>query len=411
MDADLKLSIEALGHAFEEFKVDNDARLKLVEDNKHVDPVLLEKIDRINTDMTAIMQMKTQLEDLENAMGRMELPGHEGQSAEQTNALKEHAAAFSKWFRKGGDANFEAMKELEIKASLSTLDDPNGGFLIAPPEFDQAIDRVAGTLSAMRRLATVRTIGVDTFKKLVNQGGTTSGWVAEKESRTETDTPTIREIEINMKEIYAEPGATQISLDDSFMDLANWLADEVSIEFDEEEGTAFITGDGVKRPHGIAAYSKVANASYAWGKTGFITSGSASNLTDLDALIALQHALKPRYRGGATFLMNDSTSEVIRKLKDGDGNYIWRPGLMLGQPDVLLGKPIDYDDNVASISAGTFPIIYANFKRAYLVLDRMGIRILRDPYTSKGNVLFYTTKRVSGGIVMYEAVKLLKISA
>jgi HK97 family phage major capsid protein len=109
--------------------------------------------------------------------------------------------------------------------------------------------------------------------------------------------------------------------------------------------------------------------------------------------------------------MNDLTLATIRKFKDGDGVYIWRPGLDAGAPDTILGKPVEIDDNVDSIGAGKFPVFFGNFKRAYLIIDRLGTRVLRDPYTSKPFVLFYTTKRIGGGLVMPEAMKVLKIAA
>jgi HK97 family phage major capsid protein len=174
---------------------------------------------------------------------------------------------------------------------------------------------------------------------------------------------------------------------------------------------AILNGNGVGQPKGLKAYPMVANASYAWGKIGFTAGGHATLLNNPDALKNLKHSLKPAYRTGASWLMNDSTFLTIDKLKDGDGNYIWRPGLIEGTPDTLLGKPIEYDDNVDNIAANAFPIWFGNFKRAYLIVDRFGIRVLRDPYTSKPYVKFYTTKRVGGGIVMYEAIKALKIAA
>jgi len=321
---------------------------------------------------------------------------------------KAHKAAFDKWFRKGtGEAE---LKDLQIQASASTLSDPDGGFTV-PEEVETAIDRVAQTVSAMRRISTVRSISTDTYKKLVNQGGATSGWVGEKGARTETGTPTLAEIAINTKELYAMPYATQQLLDDSRVDIAAWLADEVAIEFNEEESEAFISGSGVEQPKGIAAYTMVANASYAWGKVGYIAGGHASLLNNADKLIDLQHALKSVYRNGAVWLMADSTLNAIRKLKDGEGNYLWRPGLAENAPDTLLGKPIEIDDNVDAIGANKYPIFFGNFKRAYLIVDRLGTRVLRDPFTAKPYVAFYTTKRVGGGIVMYEAIKALKIAA
>jgi HK97 family phage major capsid protein len=347
--------------------------------------------------------MKRQLETLETAVARAQFGGGGGgQTPEARNRLK----AFSYLMRRGADA----IKEAEIQAAASTLSDPDGGFTV-PEEVDAAIDRVAGAIQAMRRLATVRSISTDTYKKLVNQGGATSGWVAEKESRTETSTPTLAEIAINTKELYAMPYATQTLLDDSRVDIGAWLADEVSVEFTEEEGAAFISGNGVGEPKGIDAYTKIANSSYAWGKIGFITSGHASLLNNADKLIDVQHALKPVYRNGAAWLMADSTMQVIRKFKDGEGNYLWRPGLLQDAPDTLLGKPVEYDDNVDAIAANKYVIKYGNFKRAYLIIDRLGTRVLRDPYTAKPYIAFYTTKRVGGGIVMYEAIKELKIAA
>lgn len=408
--AELKETIDAIGKAFEAFKVENDQKIKDLEAKGTVDALLTEKVEKINADITKLIDVRDQVEALENRVGRMALGTGGGGTTEVDQTKAEHKAAFENWFRKGGENNLSAVKDLQVRAGLSTLSSPDGGYLVAPPEFDKAIDRVAGTVSVMRNLATVRSIGTNTYKKIVNMGGAGSGWVAERESRTETVTPTLKEIAINMKELYAEPGCTQISLDDSVLDLASWLADEVSIEFAEQEGEAFITGDGVGRPHGLAGYPMITNANYTFGKVGYVPGGHATVLDSTDKLIDLQHALKATYRNGASWLMNDLSCAAIRKLKDGEGSYVWQAGLIAGAPDTLLGKPVAYDDNVASIGAGAFPIFFANFKRAYLILDRMGIRILRNPFTSPGNVFFYVTKRTGAGVISFEAIKALKIS-
>jgi len=405
MSLELKETIQALGKAFDAFKAENDARLKEIEKKGAADPLLTEKVDKINADIAQISALKKQLDTLETAVAQGQFPG--GGKNELDRVKAQHKDAFAKFFRKGAEGG---LRDLEIQAGLSTLSDPDGGFLV-PEDYEQAIDRVALSVSAMRRLATVRTIGTDTYKKLVNQGGASAGWVGEKGARAETNTPTLTEIAINTKELYAMPATTQTLLDDSRVDIVGWLADEVSIQFSEQESEAFINGNGVEQPKGIAAYAMAANSSYVWGKVGYITSGNASLVNDLDKLIDLQHALKPVYRNGAAWLMNDATLATIRKMKDGDGNYIWVPGLKDGAPDTLLGKPVEIDDNVDDIGNGKYPIFFANFKRAYLIIDRQGVRVLRDPYTSKPYVLFYTTKRVGGGIVMYEAIKALKVSA
>ena len=401
---ELKDTIDAIGTAFTQFKAENDKRLKEIEAKGSADPLLTEKVEAINKEITALYAMKKQLEIIETAVARAQFPGG-GKTVNEDKVA--HAKAFDAWFRKGID---DGLKGLEIKAAASTLSDPDGGFTV-PEEVDAAIDRVALTVSAMRRLATVRTISTDTYKKLVGVGGATSGWTSEKAARTEATTPTLVEIAINTKELYSMPAATQTLLDDSRIDIASWLADEVSIDFSEEENTAFITGTGVEKPKGIAAYTMITNASYAWGKVGYVAGGHATLLNDADKLIDLTHALKPVYRNGASWLMNDATLATIRKFKDGDGNYMWRPGLSEAAPDLLLGKPIEIDDNVASIGANTYPIFFANFKRAYMIIDRQGTRVLRDPYTNKPYVMFYTTKRVGGGIVMFEAIKAFKVAA
>jgi len=399
----IKGLIEDLGRTFEAFKSENDTRLKEIEAKGGADPLLTEKVEKISADMHEIAAMKRQLETLEAVVGR---EGLGGGTSELDQAKAEYQAGFDTWFRKGVEGNLD---QLAIQASASTLDDTAGGFTV-PEEMSKTIDRIAGTVSVMRRICSSMTIGTSTYKKLVNVGGASSGWVGEKESRAETDTPTLKEIAINTKELYAMPAATQTLLDDSAIDIGAWLGGEVAIEFDEQEGDSFINGDGVNEAKGLDAYTKITNASYAWGKMGYTASGTAATLANADKLKDLKRSLRPVYRNGALWLMNDTTAGAIDKFKDGEGNYLWKPGLIENAPDTLLGKPIEYDDNIEDIGAGNYPIYFGNFKRAYLIVDRLGIRVLRDPYSSKPYILFYTTKRVGGGIVMYEAIKTMKIA-
>lgn len=404
-EADAKKVLEDLQKAWHEFKAENDTRIKALESKGSVDALLVEKVEKINADISLLDSIKAQISNLEMAVSQGQFGTGGDPSVDK--AKSEHAKAFERFFRKGVDAG---LADLEVKASLRTSSDPDGGYTV-PEEVEKTIDRVAETVSAMRRLATVMNISTDTYKKLVNMGGAGAGWVGETAARSETGTPTLKEIAINTKELYANPAATQTLLDDSAVNIANWLAGEVVIEFDEQEADAFIYGNGVEKPKGILGYTTVANASYAWGKIGYITSTHASTIPSADCLISLQHALKSRYRNGAAFLMADTTVEAIRKLKDTTNNYIWKPGIELGAPSTLLGKPVETDDNMPVIGANNMAIAYGNFKRAYMIIDRVGIRVLRDPYTNKPYVHFYTTKRVGGGIVMYEALKLLKVSA
>ena len=403
MEKELKDTIQALGTAFEQFKTENDKRIKDLEAKGTVDPVLAEKVEKINADISRLSEMKAQLEKIETVVARGQFPG----GAKDGGAKAEHAKAFGKWMRTGVDAG---LRDLEVKAEMSTLSDPDGGFLTSDPVMGP-MKEVLSAASKMRELANVVTITSDEYKTLVDKLGESSEDATEKSTRKTTDTPTFAEVSIFVKEMSAKPKVTQTMLDDPAFNTEGFVGKFIGRTFAAREGTWFWSGDGVKQAKGISSYSTVANASYTWGKVGYIASGHASLLNNADKLIDLQHALKSVYRNGAVWLMADSTLNAIRKLKDGEGNYLWRPGLAENALDTLLGKPIEIDDNVDAIGANKYPIFFGNFKRAYLIVDRLGTRVLRDPFTAKPYVAFYTTKRVGGGIVMYEAIKALKIAA
>lgn len=404
-EADPKATIEALNKAFEAFKAAQDE--KIAEVKKGFDDVVkTEQVNRINDE---VGKLQAAIDEINRALAAAKVGG----AKPETPAAAEHRKAFDRWFRRGVDNN---LRDLEIKASLKSDSDPDGGYTV-PEQMEGAIDRVLGAVSAIRSIASVMSISAPVYKKLVNVGGATSGWVGEREARSETDTPVLKALEFPAMELYANPATTQVLLDDSTISIEQWLANEVAIEFAEEEGSAFYSGDGVNKPRGLASYPMVADASYAWGKVGFVASGVASTLSDsthsgLDALVNLVYALKQGYRSNARFLMNRATQGAIRKLAS-LGNEklpLWQPSMQVGQPATLLGYPITDDDNVDDIGAGNFPIWFGDFRRAYLVVDRQGVRVLRDPYTNKPYVHFYTTKRVGGGIQNFEAIKALKIS-
>lgn len=391
-----------LNTAFATFKAEHEKQLADLKKGMG-DVVQTEKVDRINADVTALQKA---LDDTNAKLAAAHLGGP-GKAEDPDKA--EHRKAFGRFFRKGVDSG---LRELEVKAKLTTQSDPDGGYL-APEQVESTIDRVMGTMTAMRSIATVRTIGAATYKKLVNQGGTTSGWVGEEESRPETGTGQLAGLEFTAMELYAQPAATQTMLEDAAMDVEGWLSDEVSIEFSEQEGDAYINGNTTKRPRGLLSYDKVANAGYAWGKLGYVISGHASGFASTnpsDAFLDLIYALKRGYRSNARWLMNDLTVAKIRKFKDGQGNYLWQPSAQAGEPAQFMGYGLVDDDGMPDVGADQFPVAFGDFRRGYLILDRRGVRVLRDPFTSKPNVLFYTTKRVAGGVQNFEAIKLMKIS-
>jgi HK97 family phage major capsid protein len=401
-EGDAMKILNEIKKTFEEFKAANEEELKGIKKN-FADVITSEKVGKINNE---IDQLQKALDETNRMMAAMKVGG--GGDAENDNEdRRAHNKAWAKWFRKGVDAG---LSDLEVKAELTTQSDPAGGYLV-PRQVEKAIDDVARVVSAMRRLATVMPIGAPTYSKFVNMGGAGSGWVGEQDSRTETTTPTLRELLFNVMEIYAEPYTTQIMLDDGIIDIAQWLADEVSIEFDEQEAEAFVTGNGIKKPRGILGYDTVANASWSWGKVGYIATGAAAAFATsnpADAMIDLFYALRERYRNNASWLISDGVMGTVRKFKDADGNYLWNTPVGTADVPTILQKPVYTDDNMQALGANAFPIAFGDIKRAYLILDRMGVRVLRNPYKVNGKVAFYTTKRVGGGIQHFEAIKLLK---
>jgi HK97 family phage major capsid protein len=407
-DASPEAIFAALRTTVEEMRDKQVEELKGI-NAKFEDVVTSEQIDRINGEVTALT---TALNEANAAVAALRVGGSGGDDVNPHAG--EHALAFNRFFRKGVDAG---LSDLEVKAELTTQSDPDGGYLV-PTETAGTIDRVLGTISVMRQLATVMPIGTNEYKKLVNVGGAGGGWVGEEEARPETGTPSLREIILNTKELYANPATTQTMLDDGIIDIAGWLADEVAIVFSEKEGEAFISGNGVNQPRGLNDYAKVANGSYAWGSFGFTVSGKADGflaattaVNPADAFVDLYGGLKQGYRNGASWLMNDTTMTTVRKFKvGGTGDFIWNPPSAANEVETILRKPVYTDDYMPAVSAGTFPVAFGDFKRTYLIVDRMGIRVLRDPFTNKPRIHFYTTKRVGGGAVNFESMKFMKIS-
>lgn len=395
-----------LQKAFSEFKSSNDKDIADLKKGMG-DVVQTEKVDRINASIT---ELQGALNDINATIAGLKVGG--AGDGKSTPEQREYAKAFDRFFRRGVE---NGLNDLAVKAAMRTDSDPDGGYIV-PPEMDAEISRVLSTVSVMRQLATVRPISTGMYKKPVNLGGTDSGWVGERETRTETNTSTLSLLEFPVMELYANPAATQTFLDDASVDVGAWLGSEVDIVFAEQEGAAFISGNGVNRPRGLLGYTAIANASYAWGKLGYIASGVAAAISDasnngVDRLIDLSHgALKQGYRTNATWLMNRFTAAGIRKLKDAYGQYLWQPAVQAGMLPTLLGYPQADDDNMSDIGANAYPIAFGDFKRGYLIVDRVGTRVLRDPYTNKPYVMFYTTKRVGGGVQNFEAIKLLKIA-
>lgn len=310
------------------------------------------------------------------------------------------------------DATVSFMKSGEVRADLKKSDDSNGGYLV-PKEWDRTITDRLQTVSPMRRLFKVQTTSKPKFSKLYNMHGAGSGWVGEEDSRTKTDTPTFKSLDFETGEIYANPAATQQMLDDAEINLEVFLADEVKTEFAVAENKAFISGDGQKgKPTGLLTYAEGGtNATkHPLGAIKVVKTGNAAAVT-ADSVIDLVYSLPAEYSQGAGFMMNRKTLAAVRKLKDGQGNYLWQPSYQQDQPSTLCGYPVYEVADMPDVAANALCIAFGDFSRAYLILDRKGVSILRDPYTNKPFVQFYTTKRVGGGVDNPESCVLLKVAA
>ncbi|MDP4021419.1 phage major capsid protein [Methylobacterium sp. NEAU 140] len=398
--------LDDLAAAFEAFKETNDARLGQIEGRLSADVLTEEKLARIDAALDAA---RTRLDRISLDRARPPLGRIGGQAGGHGEpAAGEHKAAFDLYVRAGESAG---LKRLEAKA-LSAGSGPDGGYLV-PGSLERTVLARLGTISPIRSIAGVQQISGGQYKRAVAVGAPVTGWAAETAPRPQTDGPALSEIAFPAMELYAMPAATQTLLDDAVVDVDAWLAGEIETAFAEQEGVAFVTGNGVSRPRGFLSSDTVANAAWAPGKLGFVATGAAGafpTTNPADVLFDLVYALRAGYRQNAGFVMNRRVQSAIRKFKDADGTYLWQPALAAGRPATLAGFPVTEAEAMPDLAAGSLSVAFGDFRRGYLVVDRTGLRVLRDPYSAKPYVLFYTTKRVGGGVQDFDAIKLLKFA-
>ena len=390
--------VNAIGTAWEQFKHVNDALEKEVKSKGSADPLYDAHLAKITM---ALDHHKSRMDSLETAYQR---PGTSMTSAEYpAHALSdEYKSAFRNYLRKGMEGGLEA---LQTKA-LSLGSPADGGYFVTEELSSRVNTRIYDS-SPMRALATVQVISTDSLDVIDDAGEASAAWTTETGNISETNTPQINKHTIPVFEMYAQPKATQKLLDDASIDVEAWVAEKVADKFARMEATAFINGNGTSQPKGILQYA----AGTSFGQIQQVNSGVSATVT-ADSLIALFYSLQEQYTRGATFLMNRTTLQSVRLLKESTTNqYIWQPGLTAGTPDTLLGIPVAQAADMPIAASGSLSVALADFKQAYLIVDRIGLRTLRDPFTEKPFVKFYTTRRVGGEVVNSDAIKLLKLSA
>jgi HK97 family phage major capsid protein len=389
--------VASLGHAWEQFKNVNDARLRDIERKGNADPLYSE---HLNTISAALDNYKSRLDQIETAYNRPILGDENDGHKNAHPARNEYGKAFRNYLRKGMDAGLEA---LQTKA-LSVGSDPDGGYLVTPTMSSNIVKSIFET-SPMRQVASIETISTDSLELIDDHDQAAAGWTSETGAISESSTPTLAKRNIATHQLYAQPKATQKLVDDSAIDIESWLSDKISDIFARKENTAFVNGNGVGQPRGILTYP----AGTSWGQIEQVNSGTSATVT-ADAIITLFYSLKDAYTRRSSFFMNRTTVQAVRLLKQtSTNNYLWQPGLATGAPDTLMGVPVYMASDMPVAAASSLSIAVADFKSAYQIVDRKGITILRDPFTEKPFVKFYATKRVGGDVTNFEAIKIMKL--
>lgn len=399
---DIKQISDELGETVKKMQEKNDKRIEAGDKER---AKLAGEVHGLVNTVKELQKNKSDLEEKLKSLAKISSrPGRTGEKSADDIA---HEEGFRNFILKGEDSG---LRELQQKA-LSTSVDSDGGYAV-PEYVDTEITRLLKQSNPMRSLARVIPVTSEGYKKLVSTGGAASGWVGETDARPETGTPTLEPIQPVFGEMYANPATTQKGLDDMFMDPSVWLAEEVQTEFAEQENKAFTVGAGANQPPGFlrAATSLDVDGVRAFGTVQHVVSGDSGVIAP-DDIKRFPYKLRAGYRASSVWQMNGLTLEEIMVLKDNEGRYLWRAGLDEGAGLLLVGRPVQENEDMPGIAAGVNAVALGDWHRAYTILDVQGVRTLRDPFTHKPYVHFYTTKRVGGMRSNSEALKFLRIAA
>jgi HK97 family phage major capsid protein len=422
--AEVKQAVDQMGEAWEQYKATNDARVEALKAGQAGTAAALEaKLSKIDADLTKLGALKRNVEQAEAEMRErieeLESKAKLPQATKLERAEGDYKGAFVGWLRSrcqspemAAKMN-DALRAIGEAKAINIATPADGGYAV-PEEIARTIEKLEKRFSPVRSLVKVVPTMSSDYKELVSLGGASSGWVGESTTRTETNTPLLRERVPTFGELYAYPQVSEWSLDDVFFNVEQWLSEEVAEEFAIQEADAVIRGNASNKPTGMLNTAPVATADGASPLRNasafqFIESAaSPAPAITADALIDLVYALNSRYRAAAVWTMNSLTTGAVRKLKDLQGQYLWAPGLAGGQPDRLLGFEVATWEQMDDIGANAHPIGFGNWRRAYMLADRVGMRVTRDNVTRVGFVKFYVRRREGGNVLNNDAVKFLK---
>lgn len=440
--ADPAAAIAKIAEAFEQFKSSHAEEMAELKKSGNTDPVLTERLNKIQTSLDGAQEAKNALEasikaerkereELELRLQRLGVRGDgdgakadvelkmfnvqaAGVAAERKRAYteldqkgyEEYKAAFGRFVRLSPDE-----LSSDEKKTLSVGSDPDGGFLVTP-DLSGRMSKKVYELSPIRQLASVQAIGSDALEGMEDLGDAGCGYAGEHSTSGNTDTPQFGAWRIPVFLIDTEPKTTQQLLDDASIDVDAWLADKVAGKFARFEGSEFINGAANKIRGFAAGYTMTADdgTGVTWGSIGYVGTGTSSAFAasaPADKLIELTGTLKAAYLPNAQFVTRRSVVTLMRKFKDSQNNYIWQPSLVAGMPETILGYPLTRAEDMPTLANGSKSLAFGDFREGYQVVDRLGARVIRDHLTSKPYVKFYTTKRVGGGVINFEAIKLM----
>lgn len=390
---ELSKKIEELGTLNAQFHNLTERRLAEIEKRGSVDPLTKQQLDRLNNQLDIC---QNELDIMKAANKRPAVEGFKSFYNEDHGYQK----AFCNYLRSGIVSDLESMQH---KSLSSQQCDRDGGYLITS-KMNDSIFQFTDEESPMRKLSTVVTISGDALELIEDKTEELCGWTEDMNSILERDSVSSISSKkiIPVHELYAQPKATQKMLDDPRVDVEKWLSDRLAYAFNSSENKAFLYGDGLTKPRGILTYADGEN------KIERISTNEPGKIT-ADSLINLFFSLKSKYTNNAKFLLSREALQEIRLLKNTNGQYIWQAGLSEGIAPNILGAEFLVSSEMPSVSSGKTPIAFGDFKQGYQIVDRQGIKILRDPYTLKPFVKFYSTKRLGGDVVDYNAIKLMLI--
>lgn len=409
--AEVKKMLDDFGSTIRQFKSDNDEVIKIKDLGKHVDPLLKEKMDRLDKTVSGFEDLKKEVDKVHIALNRR--PNVDAKGEPIPEDMQEAKKAYNSFLRKGlaADGKNETKTFDFNQKSMSVQSDPDGGYLVTADMGGRVVKRIFES-SPIRAVASVQQISSDALEGQYDGDEAGAEWVSEAGTRNTTATPQLGKWRIEAHELSAAPIATQKLLDDAYVNIEAWLAMKVADKFSRTENDAFVNGTGIGKPRGFLTYTAADPSAAGLQTRGTIqqvVSASSANITAAQ-LFNLAYALKQGYRARAQWAMPRLALSQVRQLKDSQNRYLWEPSLQVGEPTRLLGFGIQEFNDMPTPAADSLSIAIADWAEAYQIVDRIGLRVLRDPYTNKPYVIFYTTKRVGGAVINFEAIKIGKLT-